>query len=475
MNPILGVFYHWLGGVAAGSFYVPFRGVKSWSWETAWLVAGVFSWIIAPWFFALLNTTDVATVLKESPGSVMATVFLFGAAWGVGGLTFGLAIRYLGMSLGVAVALGYCTVFGTLIPPLIDGVFVEKLIEPASGRWVLVGLVVCVIGIAVTALAGRAKENGNNQTAVKDFNLKKGILVASFSGIMSACLALALNAGGPIRDITLKVDMVNSAASSGVAVVRTAEPDTSQVQPIVSALGTAGIGETTMKGIIARIEESTTAADAIRDALASESSPLAGRIISYADQFDAISSPANLKIVAALGSLSEKETALNVAAAGADLPTIHAKHVLWSGLPVLIVILLGGFTTNFIWCATLNLRNRTAREYIGISGESSGRLPLARNYLFAALAGVIWYFQFFFYSMGETQMGEYKFSSWTLHLASIIIFSSVWGLVLREWKGAGLKARRLLFAGLAILILSTVIVGYGNYVGSGSAAADATH
>ena len=92
-------------------------------------------------------------------------------------------------------------------------------------------------------------------------------------------------------------------------------------------------------------------------------------------------------------------------------------------------------------------------------------VPLLGNYIFSALAGITWYFQFFFYSMGETQMGQYKFSSWTLHMASIIIFSSIWGLALHEWKGSSPKARRLLFLGLAVLVMSTLEIGYGNYLG----------
>ena len=103
-NPLLGVVFHWLGGLASGSFYVPYKGVKRWSWETYWLVGGFFSWLIAPWFFALLNTTDVLTVLKETPGHVWFYTYLFGLLWGFGGLTFGLTMRYLGMSLGMAVA-----------------------------------------------------------------------------------------------------------------------------------------------------------------------------------------------------------------------------------------------------------------------------------------------------------------------------------------------------------------------------------
>ena len=160
---------------------------------------------------------------------------------------------------------------------------------------------------------------------------------------------------------------------------------------------------------------------------------------------------------------------------------------------MLIVILLGGFTTNFAWCVFLNIRNGTGYQYFARSprqaspayltvaaggehgsndaGQSTdGRLdptpvPLVRNYLLSALAGVMWYLQFFFYSMGETQMGRYGFSSWTLHMASIIIFSSLWGLALNEWNGAGPRPRRLLFLGLGVLVLSTLIVGLGNYLG----------
>ena len=97
-------------------------------------------------------------------------------------------------------------------------------------------------------------------------------------------------------------------------------------------------------------------------------------------------------------------------------------------------------------------------------GEGSRRIPILANYAFSALAGTIWYFQFFFYSMGETQMGKYQFSSWTLHMASIIIFSTLWGIALKEWRGVGLRTRMLVVLGLAVLIGSTVVVGYGNYL-----------
>src|SRR5438445_12740553 len=105
-NPLLGVFFHWLGGLASASFYVPFRGVRGWSWEIFWLVGGLFSWIIAPWLFAAVRTHDLLAVLAEAPSATLALCYFFGALWGFGGLTFGLTLRYLGLSLGTAIALG---------------------------------------------------------------------------------------------------------------------------------------------------------------------------------------------------------------------------------------------------------------------------------------------------------------------------------------------------------------------------------
>lgn len=523
MNPLLGVFFHWLGGLASGSFYVPYKGVKRWSWETYWLVGGFFSWLIAPWFFALLKTTDVLTVLKETPGQVWFYTYLFGLLWGFGGLTFGLTMRYLGMSLGMAVALGYCTVFGTLIPPIFKGEFVSKLIDPINGRWVLAGLGVCVLGIIITALAGHTKEGEmsaeDKRNTVKEFDFKKGLLVATFSGIMSACFAFGLSAGDFIRETTLKVDMVNSAAKAGISVTRAYQPTAEDTKALLQSLAPAALFEkqedTTLAGVVKLIEQpigiqqrladpATTAAvktklqaglpaaqtkaAATLSALTAAGTPLASRVADYGSRLAAIAAdPKQLTIVQEMSTLSEKETALAISEAGADLVAIHDKHSLWTGLPVLIVVLLGGFTTNFIWCVMLNRRNRTGYQYftskpgrqtpLSDAAAAAGtapsdgradptRVPLLINYLLSATAGTIWYFQFFFYSMGETQMGDYKFSSWTLHMASIIIFSSIWGLALREWKGASGKAKGLLFLGLAVLVGSTLVVGYGNYLGS---------
>jgi len=352
-NPFLGVFFHWLGGLASGSFYVPYRGVKRWAWETYWLVGGFFSWIIAPWALGYLLTKDLLAVLQDAPGASVFMCYFWGAMWGLGGLTFGLTMRYLGMSLGMAVALGYCAAFGTLMPPLFHGEFASKVLGTESGLVILAGVAICLLGIAIAGMAGMSKEREMSEeqktAAIKEFSFKKGLLVATFSGVMSASFSYGLDAGEPIKEIT------------------------------------------TLK---------------------------------------------------------------------------YGTADLWQGLPVLVVVLLGGFTTNFIWCVLLNIRNKTGYQYLSatVRAPVPSRVPRAWNYFFCALAGTTWYMQFFFYTMGESQMGEFKFSSWTIHMASIIIFSTLWGIGLREWKGSSRRTRALLTLGLAVLIGSTMVVGYSNYL-----------
>ena len=381
-NPFLGVVFHWLGGLASGSFYVPYRGVKKWAWEVYWLVGGFFSWIIAPWVLASINTNDLLAVLHQAPTESILWAYFWGAMWGFGGLTFGLTMRYLGMSLGMGVALGYCAAFGTLIPPIFHGEFASKVLGTTSGQVILLGVFVCLAGIAIAGLAGRSKEREmteeQKKATIREFNFTKGILVATFSGIMSASFAFGLDAASPI----------------------------------------------------------------------------------------------------------------------AELSAAHGTTTLWTGLPKLCVVLLGGFTTNFVWCVILNVRNRTGYQYFRrtirpSAGTDPGRevaasaaaahaggdgaalhaaaapdrAPMLNNYFFSALAGTVWYLQFFFYTMGETQMGNYKFSSWTIHMASIIIFSSLWGIALKEWKGSSRSTKAKLGLGLATLIFSTLVVGYGNYLG----------
>ena len=396
-NPLLGVFFHWLGGLASASFYVPYRGVRGWSWEIFWLVGGVFSWIFAPWLFAALRTHDLLMVLSEAPPRTLGLCYFFGALWGFGGLTFGLTVRYLGISLGTTIALGLTAAFGTLIPPLVSGQLFGSLIHSTGGLVVLAGVAVALVGIAIVGKAGHEKEleqesgvggagrqraaEGQRATDVRSgagtgargrageatdrraggsagggaaeqgdlpraVDFRKGVAVAVFSGIMSSCFAYGLNSGGPLRTLTLA----------------------------------------------------------------------------------------------------------------------HGTDPLAQGLPVLVVVLLGGFTTNAIWCLLLILKNRSAPELVGrLKVAGAALVPsMGRNYLLCALAGTTWYFQFFFYTMGESQMGRYSFSSWTLHMSSIIIFATVWGLGLREWRGASKRSLVFLTVGLLVLIGSTVVIGLGN-------------
>src|SRR5512141_480311 len=165
-NPFLGVLLHALGGFAAGSFYIPYKNVRGWAWEVYWLVGGFFSWIIVPWALSLLLTKNTIGVLSQQEFNTLAWAYLFGALWGFGGLTFGLAMRYLGMSLGMGVALGYCAAFGTLLPPILKtfmpnipvGETIGQIASTYPGKITLAGVAVCLIGIGIAALAGATKE-----------------------------------------------------------------------------------------------------------------------------------------------------------------------------------------------------------------------------------------------------------------------------------------------------------------------------
>jgi L-rhamnose-H+ transport protein len=396
-NPFLGVLFHWLGGLASGSFYVPYKGVKKWSWETYWLVGGCFSWIICPWAFAYFMTNDLFGVLKQQSMGTLFWTYFFGLLWGFGGLTYGLTMRFLGLSLGTGVALGYCAAFGTLVPPIFKyfkpdyfvfagSTSIVEIAKSTSGQITLAGVGICLVGIAIAALAGYTKESEmpaeQKQKSIKEFNFKKGIAVATFCGIMSACFAFALQAGKDINAASL-------------------------------AAGT---------------------------------------------------------------------------------------NKIWTGLPALPVLLLGGFTTNFIWCVLLNFKNRSGYQYLASyvraehahhggtgSGEhgpgdvtASGtvtdlKIPRLSNYLFSMLAGTCWYFQFFFYTMGATQMGKYDFASWTLHMASIIIFATIWGWIFHEWKGSSKKAHLLIAGGIATLVLSTCVIGLGAAMSGGKSFHDVIH
>jgi L-rhamnose-H+ transport protein len=381
-NPFIGVIYHWIGGFASATNFIPFRGIKRWSWEIYWLIQGFAAWIVAPTVLGSIFVPNLYGIIHQTyvtnPRNVWLA-FFFGVLWGVGGITFGLAIRYLGIALGYAIALGLCAAFGTIVPPIAHHEF-GTILHSTAGQIILLGVLVCVIGVAINGAAGVSKEHEitpeeKAEAGETDYNFGKGIAIAILAGFMSSFFAFGLDAGKPIGDL------------------------------------------------------------------------------------------AKTQLLAA------------------------GRMDLWQNLPVLVVVLWGGFVTNFIWSAILIFQNGSVRQFGGEPGNNPMRAThasgdtlvdldpldsstfnrlapktLVANYLFAALAGVVWYFQFFFYSMGQTKMGKYDFSSWTLHMASIIIFATLWGLFLKEWRGTSRRTKILVATGLFLLVSSTIVVGYGNYL-----------
>ncbi len=208
MGAFFGILYHAIGGFAAGSFYIPVNLVKHWTWETSWTVLGFAAWILAPWVVAYLTTPHLLEVLTSADSDTIRNTFLFGMAWGVGGLTFGMAMRYLGVSLGMAVALGFTAAFGTLVPPILDGTISEKF-HTNGGLLTMAGIFMVLVGIAFIGKAGMSKEKDlgadKQQEAIKEFDLWKGLGVAIFSGILSASFSFGLNAGAPIAKEALKL------------------------------------------------------------------------------------------------------------------------------------------------------------------------------------------------------------------------------------------------------------------------------
>lgn len=348
MQAILGIFFHFIGGTAAGSFYMPYNKVKGWRWESFWIIGGLFSWLIVPPLAAWLTIPGFTEIIAATSFDIIKYTILFGVLWGIGGLTYGLGIRYLGMSLGNSVILGFCSAFGSLVPsiyynyvPTPGKTTFNDLLTTSWGRIVLAGIIICLIGIYICGKAGMLKEKElpeeEKKKSVAEFSLVKGLIVAVFSGIMSACFNFGIEAGKP---------MAEAAVAEGM-------------------------------------------------------NPLFQNNVTF------------------------------------------------------VVLLWGGLATNFIWCMILNIRNKSFGDY------TNKKTPLFRNYLFSAFAGTIWFFQFFFYGMGESKLGNGA-SSWILHMSFIILVANLWGIILKEWKGVSKKTKITIAVGIATIIFSVILVGYGN-------------
>ena len=359
MQVLLGIIFHFIGGFASGSFYIPYKKVKGWQWESYWIVGGLFSWLIVPPLAAYLTIPGFGEIISESGGSILGITFLFGILWGIGGLTYGLGVRYLGVSLGSSVILGLCMVFGAIIPAMyydinpVEGKDTfSAMISSQWGLTIIAGLLICVLGIIVSGKAGMMKEkelksvgtDPHGSEVKTEYKFALGMFVGIVSGVLSACFNFGLEAGQSMATIA------NDAWKA-------ANP---------------GEGE-----------------------------------------------------------------------------FLYRNNVIY------VVLLWGGLTTNFIWCMILNARNKSFGDYTNAS------TPLFKNYIFSAIAGTTWFLQFFFYGMGESKLGNGP-SSWILHMAFIILVANMWGLLLKEWKGVGTKTIRTIIAGIAIIILSVLVVGYGN-------------
>lgn len=334
-----------LGGLAGAVFYLPFKKVKNWAWESYWLVYAVFGLLIVPWLLAFATSPNVISVLKQAPGQQLLYCALCGAMWGVGGLTWGLMIRYLGVGLGLAIGCGLCSAAGTIVPPIISG-NLQKLFGTAAANASLVGVAVSLIGIVLVGMAGMSKENelpeAEKKKAVAEYNFKKGIAVAVFSGLMSSAMSFGLQGGAEIEKLA------------------------QSVAPITSAT--------------------------------------------------------------------------------------------WRGIPVLVVVLFGGFVVNLGWCILLNVRNKTGGDYCRSDA------PLFANLLFAGLAGAIWCSQFICFKTGEPAMGRTAYVGWAVLMASAILFSTLLGIFLGEWRGTSSKTRALLASGLVLLLMSSFVAAYSGHL-----------
>jgi len=211
MGSLLGVLFHSLGGFASGSFYIPFSRVKGWAWESYWIVGGLFSWLIVPPIAAYLTVPDFVGIIAQADQTTKLITFVMGLLWGIGGLTYGLGVRFLGMSLGNSVVLGFCSAFGALVPPIYYSInpvagkasFTDMLAS-SGGQLVLLGELVCLIGIAISGKAGIMKEgelsDAEKKASVKEFSLTKGLTIAIISGILSSFFNFGIEAGKPMAE-----------------------------------------------------------------------------------------------------------------------------------------------------------------------------------------------------------------------------------------------------------------------------------
>lgn len=358
MAVILGVFLVMFGGLASGAFYLPLKHVKNWSWESGWIVQGVSAWLLSPWIIALITVPGLLAILGQAPADSILLPVLFGVGWGIGGLTWGLSIRYLGIGLGNTLPLGLTSALSTVISPLVPiltgqtetpegtwnavGLQLQSMFSGTGGAMVLGSIALSLAGIFICGLAATYKEADLNSNKEKsDYNLKKGLAVALVAGIMSACFSFGEATGKSVADITESLN-----------------PGT-----------------------------------------------------------------------------------------------------IWKYNGVYAVLLVGGLLTNLVYCVYLAVKNKSYTDF------SNRNTALKTNYVFALLAGVLWFAQFVFKGIGTTYLpASMNFIAWTVLFSSVIVFSNLIGLTIGEWKGVRLRTRLILMAGLVCLIFSVALVGFASKV-----------
>lgn len=334
---LIGLLIIAIGAFCQSSCYVPINKIKQWSWESYWLVQGVFAWLVLPFLGALLAVPAGHSLCElftaDNSFRIWMTI-LFGALWGVGGLTFGLSMRYLGVALGQSIALGTCAGLGTIMGPVLLQIFFPEN-DPLAQLTlsVILGVVVTLFGIAIIGLAGSMKSASlseeEKKAAVKDFNFPKGIVIALLAGFMSGCFNVGLEFGSVVNFGDLTPDMYKT-------------------------------------------------------------------------------------------------------------------------LPATFLVTLGGFVTNAVYCFYQNAKNKTWGDY----GKGA---VMANNLFFCLVAGALWYSQFFGLALGKgflTDSPTLMTLSFCILMALNVVFSNVWGIILKEWKGCSKQTIQVLVLGIVVLIIS---------------------
>ena len=340
MEILIGLLIIAIGAFCQSSSYVPINKIKGWSWESYWLVQGVFAWLVFPLLGSLLAVPaghSLCELFTAGNSFNILMTILFGVLWGVGGLTFGLSMRYLGVALGQSIALGTCAAGGTILGPVLLNAFFPELNTLSSLTFAVIsGVVVTLLGIAIIGVAGMMKANSlpeeQKKAAVKDFNFPKGLAIALLAGFMSGCFNVGLEFGKDINFGDLTPDMYKT-------------------------------------------------------------------------------------------------------------------------LPATLLVTIGGFVTNAIYCLYQNGKNKTWGDY------KNGKV-WGNNLLFCALAGVLWYSQFFGLSLGKgflTESPTLMTLAFCILMALNVTFSNVWGIILNEWKGCSKKTIAVLVTGICILVLSSFL------------------